>query len=90
MVGKEPFLSNTQKPLPRVSEGVFVFGGLKGFNGIRGFKALYALYALYADYADWEFRVFPFCPFCPFCSFQNRRPRPSGTPSNSEGDNFEF
>ena len=87
MVGKEPFLSNTQKPLPRVSEGVFVFGGLKGFNGIRGFKALYADWADWADWGNWEFRVFPFCPFC---SFQNRRPRPSGTPSNSEGDNFEF
>ena len=54
MVGKEPFLSNTQKPLPRVSEGVFVFGGLKGFNGIWGFKALYA------DWGNWEFREFPF------------------------------
>ena len=25
-----------------------------------------------------------------FLLFPNRRPRPSGTPSNLEGDNFEF
>ncbi len=43
---------------------------LRGLNALKGFKDLRGLRG----------------PSRPFCSFQNRRPRPSGTPSNLEGD----
>ena len=46
-----------------------------GFKGFKGFK---------------DFKGFNF-PFSIFnFQFNHRRPRPSGTPSNSEGDNFQF